>query len=158
MSGAANKQIVLEFWEAAMTGDAPKIASLLADDVKVLTIGDMPVCGLMSKDQFLRTMAKVGGSFEGGGLMRIGDITAEDDRVAIEIESFFTTKTGRPFNNQYHLLFYLRDDRIVGIKEYCDTLQVFDVLEGGHITGPRIPRVSNIWNLTKTVQGDPGTD
>lgn len=155
MSTATNKQIVLEFWQAAISGDGNKVTALLADDVRVLTIGDMPACGLLSKSRFLQMMATIGASFDGQGTMRIGDMTAEDDRVAVEIESFFTTKSGKTLNNQYHFLMYLRDGKIVGVKEYCDTLQVFETLDGEHIKGPRIPRVSNIWNLTKEFLGKP---
>jgi len=155
MSAAANKAIVLDYWQAAISGDGATLVSLLADDLKVLIVGDMPVCGLMSKSEFLQVMATVGAGFDGAGHMRIGDVTAEDDRVAIEIETFFSTKSGRTFNGQYHFLFYLHDGKIVGIKEYCDTLQVFEVLDGDHIKGARIPRASTIWNLTRTLEGEP---
>jgi uncharacterized protein len=47
--------------------------------------------------------------------------TAEGDRVAVETESYTELKNGRVYNNLYHFLFTVRDDKIASVKEYLDT-------------------------------------
>jgi ketosteroid isomerase-like protein len=58
-------------------------------------------------------------------------ITAEDDRVAVEAESFATHVSGKPYNNKYHFLMRYRDGKLLEFKEYMDTELVTDVLCGG---------------------------
>ena len=48
-------------------------------------------------------------------------ITAEGDRVAVEVESRFHTVNGALYNNRYHFLFVIRDGKIVRFNEYLDT-------------------------------------
>jgi ketosteroid isomerase-like protein len=60
-------------------------------------------------------------ALNGEGRMEIRGITAEPDRFAIEAESFFPLKDGRTYNNTYHFLVEFRDDRVIRVKEYCDT-------------------------------------
>lgn len=52
----------------------------------------------------------------------------------------FLTKRGKHYNNQYMWLFFIRDGKIYGLKEYCDTLHAFETLEGDFTTGPPIRR------------------
>jgi uncharacterized protein len=54
--------------------------------------------------------------------------TAEGDRVAFEAESYAVNKAnGRIYDNRYHHLMVLRDGQIAELREYQDTLLVFDV-------------------------------
>jgi ketosteroid isomerase-like protein len=73
-----------------------------------------------------------------GGLQGSGDhghmhidiltTTAEEDRVAMEAKSsgIANPANGRRYGNFYHLLFRIRDGKIVLYKEYQDTLHVYD--------------------------------
>lgn len=60
--------------------------------------------------------------------LKIHGLTAEDDRVAMEAESRVVRpdKQGRIYNNFYHYLFRIKEDKLVLFKEYQDTLHLFD--------------------------------
>jgi ketosteroid isomerase-like protein len=64
-----------------------------------------------------------------GMLATFKGITAEGDRVAVEVEADGTTASGKNYHNSYHFLFQLRDGEIVAVREYMDTLHLFDVLQ-----------------------------
>jgi hypothetical protein len=56
-------------------------------------------------------------------------MTAEDDRVSVESETYgVITATGKVYNNTYHYLFTIRDSKIVSVREYMDTEHIQDVL------------------------------
>jgi ketosteroid isomerase-like protein len=54
--------------------------------------------------------------------------TAEEDRVSMEASStgVVNPKNGRTYGNFYHFLFRIRDGKLVLLKEYQDTLKVYD--------------------------------
>jgi hypothetical protein len=54
-------------------------------------------------------------------------LTAEGDRVAAEVESYAPLVNGKVYNNHYHMLFEIRDGRIVIVKEYADTAHAREV-------------------------------
>ncbi len=49
------------------------------------------------------------------------DVTAEENRVALTAESHGTHKSGREYNNHYHFLMFIKNDKIERVKEYFDT-------------------------------------
>ena len=65
--------------------------------------------------------------FVGGGIdFELGEMTAEGDRVAAEVECHATLVNGRAYNNHYHMLFVVRDGLISRVKEYNDTLHAHE--------------------------------
>jgi ketosteroid isomerase-like protein len=59
---------------------------------------------------------------------KVHGLTAEEDRVAMEAESWQPNPNGRLYNQLYHYLFRVKDDQIVLYKEYQDTLHLFDYM------------------------------
>jgi ketosteroid isomerase-like protein len=54
--------------------------------------------------------------------------TAEGDRVAFEAIGYAVNKAnGRVYDNRYHHLLVCHDGRIVEMREYQDTLLLYDV-------------------------------
>ena len=54
--------------------------------------------------------------------------TCEGDRVAFEATGYAVNKqNGRVYDNRYHHLMRIRDGKIVELREYQDTLLLFDV-------------------------------
>lgn len=88
----------------------------------------VPGVGEMSREAFTALVAQFSALLEGEGRMVVRGITAEGDRVAVEAESFFTLKGGRPYNNTYHFLFLFRDGRICCAKEYNDSRYAAETL------------------------------
>jgi ketosteroid isomerase-like protein len=57
--------------------------------------------------------------------MTVKNLIAEDDKVAVELESYGELENGRIYNNQYHILMTVRDGKISEVREYLDTQHVF---------------------------------
>jgi ketosteroid isomerase-like protein len=66
-----------------------------------------------------------GAIFEGGApVVTVVATTAEGDRVAIEAVGKGRLRNGRSYDNRYHFLMEVRDDRVVAIREYMDSAHV----------------------------------
>lgn len=55
-------------------------------------------------------------------------VTAEGDRVAVEIQGYGKMITGQDYNNTYHLLMEIEDGRVKALREYCDSGLIAKVL------------------------------
>jgi uncharacterized protein len=56
-----------------------------------------------------------------GFKMTILDMVSQDDKVAAEVQGYGKLNDGAIYNNFYHFLFEIRDDKIVRVREYMDT-------------------------------------
>jgi ketosteroid isomerase-like protein len=126
-----NKALARSFFEALSTADIPAIVDAYAEDGKVYTMGRTLISGEFDKEGIRAGASAVLGAFPDGIRFVIHRITAEDDRVAVEAESFTTHVSGKPYNNKYHFLMRYRDGKLLEFKEYMDTELVTDVLCGG---------------------------
>ena len=55
---------------------------------------------------------------------------AEDDRVAAEVKGDAVHASGQVYQNEYHFLVTLKDNKIIELKEYMDTQLAAKVLLG----------------------------
>jgi uncharacterized protein len=60
--------------------------------------------------------------------MSILGITAEGDRVAVEVEGRSHTVDGKLYNNFYHFLFVLRGGQVISAMEYTNPKHAIEVL------------------------------
>ncbi|HEX4507648.1 MAG TPA: nuclear transport factor 2 family protein [Alphaproteobacteria bacterium] len=120
----SNTDLVLSFFQLMNSLDPARMAQaveLLADDATYWIPGDWSNAGTFTKAQ-VAGMVKAGTDIFDGQLdIAILGITAEGERVAVEMESNGRFKDGRPYNNSYHWLFVVRGGQIHTIKEYTDT-------------------------------------
>lgn len=117
------KQMARNFLEASAKHDPDPIAALMHDEATYWTAGIPRLFaygGTRSKAEIVAYMATPS-IFVGGAEVSFGEITAEDDRVAIEAVTSGTTSAGRFYTNAYHYLFVFRDGLIWRVKEYLDT-------------------------------------
>jgi ketosteroid isomerase-like protein len=70
-------------------------------------------------------------AFPEGLHFEILNMTAEEDRVAVEATSRGLHASGKLYANHYHFLFHLRDGKIAVMKEFMDTELATEVLCGG---------------------------
>jgi uncharacterized protein len=138
----SNKEVVRAFCAAYTDGDWDRVGELLADDFRWVVptsqrrqsaaLADAPVLNESpgwTRDETLAIfrdtqLRSVDGRFD---LVPLTS-TAEDDRVALEARSSaVNAANGRVYENRYHHLFTCRDGRIVEMREYQDTLHVYDV-------------------------------
>jgi ketosteroid isomerase-like protein len=126
-----NKEIARNFIIALSNNDVPAIIAAYDDEVKIYTMGNTLISGVVNKTQAKEFAGQVLGAFPQGIKFVIHELTAEGDRVAIEAESFATHVSGKPYNNKYHFFMRLRNGLITEFKEYMDTEMVTEVLCGG---------------------------
>ncbi len=130
-STEANKQRTRDFIDAIGRGDAETISGTYAEDGHVHTMGNTAISGRYNKTQIREFAGGVLESFPHGINYTILNMTAEDDRVAVEAVGEGPHASGVPYRNEYHFLFTWRDGELVELKEYMDTEAVTEVICGG---------------------------
>ncbi len=125
---AKNKQIVEEFFRKLSAGDVEGVVSLYSDSCTCWVSGSLPFSGTQPRDRLPEMIAGVAQMFPEGLSFDVRSMTAEDDRVSAEAESFGRHVSGQVYNQLYHYLFVIRDGRITEIKEYFDTVHAQEVL------------------------------
>ena len=123
-----NKAVVRTLMENFNARDLDKALALLAEDAEWTLVGQarrFAYAGTKNKRDcaeqlrgFLSLMAKF--------RWEPKVMTAEADRVAVEAVSFGEMADGRKYGNTYHMLFTLRDGKIVNVREYLDPLEVLE--------------------------------
>lgn len=131
----ANKDLVRRYYEHVSNGERAQADALIADDATWWIAGDpaqFPIAGrrpIAEHQAMLRRW--VAPSLPNGVRTRITGMTAEGDRVAVEMENQAQTAAGKLYNNRFHLLFEVRDGKIRAVREYLDTLHAEAVLLDG---------------------------
>lgn len=131
MSAEANKQVVLSFFENFSAGKVDAALALMADSATWWVAGKpekFVLAGTKTKAQFVELLQGIGAAMPKGLRVTPTGLTAEGDRVAVEAESYGETTTGKIYNNRYHFLVEIRDDKIQAVREYLDTLHAKEVL------------------------------
>jgi limonene-1,2-epoxide hydrolase len=114
----ANKAVALQFMEA-MSSNRPELADpVVGPDAVAVAKGTSKFAGPRSRDmmvggiELFKTMIPTGLRF------KIGDVTADGDRVAVEAEGNAVTAEGTPYCNQYCFVFTIKGGKIVHMNEY----------------------------------------
>lgn len=131
MSTEENKALVVKILDALSNQDWEFINSVYAEDSTLWVAGSTPVSGLFPPgflEQIPAAFDK--DTFPEGIRFVVHAMTAEGDRVAVECESFALHASGKQYNNQYHMLYVIRDGMVQQQKEYMDTGHVADVICG----------------------------
>ncbi|MBB5825843.1 nuclear transport factor 2 family protein [Micromonospora carbonacea] len=130
-----NKAIVQRYYDHVSRGERAEADALFADDATWWVAGipeQFPIAGQRSLTEHQAMLReKLAPRLPNGVRTTITGMTAEGDRVAVEMENFARTASGRIYNNRFHLLFEIRDGRIHAVREYLDTLHAEDALLDG---------------------------
>jgi ketosteroid isomerase-like protein len=129
MSTEQNKKIAKEFVEATILRDTDRVAAVLSDDMTLTVQGHHPrFQRTWTKPEWCKYL-KTPTPFNDGLSLTIRSLTAEEDRVSLESETYgVISASGKVYNNRYHYLFTIRDGKIATIREYMDTAHIMDVL------------------------------
>jgi ketosteroid isomerase-like protein len=128
-----NKEVAIDFLRASAAHDGERCAQLMCDDATYWTIGKphlFAAAGEKSKTAICGYFSTPSIFVNGGAQISFGDITAEDDRVAIEAQTRGVLPDGRVYTNVYHYLFTFRDGKILRAKEYLDTQAAVEFFPG----------------------------
>jgi ketosteroid isomerase-like protein len=127
----ANKALCRKFHVSIMAGKFDEAANLLADDVVWWVQGNMPVSGYHRGRDAVTALFEPLKALPHGIAFEFGAVTAEADRVSVEMRAHATIAEGLEYDNTYHFLFTVKDGLIVGCKEYLDTKLTHEILFRG---------------------------
>lgn len=127
MSTAANKALVTSFWEAFSASKFDDALAMLSEDATWTVMGSTVLSGKYTKPEFTKLLGDVGGNAPKGIAVTPKQLTAEDNRVSIEAESYAEISNGKTYQNIYHFMMECRDGKISAVREYLDTEHVTDV-------------------------------
>jgi uncharacterized protein len=124
MSAADNKKLMEQLFASVAAGDRKPFLDHIADDVV------MRVTGRYSWSQTIRGKEALFRDFYGhlasllAGANRrtvAHRFIADGDHVVVESVGDMRTKAGVLYNNEYCLIYRLREGKIVEMVEYCDS-------------------------------------
>ncbi len=128
MSLEDNKKLATELFARFNANDIAGALDTMTDDVTWWIAGkpeQQPAAGTYDKEKVARLLNRMASQLKDGLRMTVKGLTAEDDRVAVEVDSYGELQNGRIYNQQYHFLLTIRDGKIGAIREYLDTQHVF---------------------------------
>jgi uncharacterized protein len=123
VSAAENKKLMQEIFARVAVGDGALFVEHLADDVVMRVSGQYSWSRTFTgKQSVLRDLFGVVRERTTGASKTIPlRFIADGDIVVVEARGEMTAKTGVAYNNEYCLIYRLRDRKIVEITEYQDS-------------------------------------
>lgn len=112
---AANKAVVERFYAAMNARNVDAALALFGEGAKIVVVMNGPFAGEHAPAReftqaFFDTFPEI--------VFTVGTMTAEEDRVAVEVSSRGVLSSGEPYRNHYHNLFVIQGDKIRLFKEY----------------------------------------
>ena len=124
-----NKELVQEFFNLLSSG-SEKYLDFYNNESVIWTAGENAIGGSRSKSEVVGFAKNVLDSFPEGITFSVVNLVAENDYVAAEVEGSAMHVSGKPYNNKYHFLLKIKDNKILELKEYMDTQLAAKVLLG----------------------------
>lgn len=126
-----NKELMINFFKILGSNQVDRLTAYMDDEMTWIIPQDpkySELAGSRSKSAWVTLYSGFLSKMPNGARYEVIGITAENDRVAVEAESFADTPLG-PFHNRYHFLFVLRNEKIFIAKEYADSLFMYKFKE-----------------------------
>ena len=133
-----NRETALTFLQHCFAGHMEAALALLAEDATWWVMGDpekIKLTGTRDMARIKRYLAFVSRAYPNGIEVEFTGVTAEGERVAVEAVSSATMGDGRPYGNSYHFLVQVRNERVVGVREYLDTQYVHEMEQSSQQAG-----------------------
>jgi ketosteroid isomerase-like protein len=123
-----NKQIVNSFFELVSEGNTTDAFKLIDENVNWWIPGTLPFSGNKTKEEYQQIINAIKTGFPTGFTLTVKSLIAEGNKVATEVESSGNHVNGKAYNNKYHFLFEIENGKIKSVKEYMDTLHLYQLL------------------------------
>ena len=133
MNEHENTKVALSFLENLSAGEIDAALDLIADDVVWWLAGEpeqFAIAGTKNKAELAEMLATIGKGMPNGIRLTITGVTAQGDRVAVEMNADGVSATGREYRNHYHDLLEVRDGKIHAGREYLDTAHAQEIIVG----------------------------
>jgi uncharacterized protein len=119
---ARNKFLARQAAQALGRLEVEKFLALLADDVSFETpVRNTVFGGKKTKDQLRQELGMMRDVLPNGVALTVHTITAEDDRVHLELSGTAQTANGKEYNNRYHWFIQVRDGKVSVFRDYFDS-------------------------------------
>ena len=124
-----NKEIAIKFFEALSSGSEAYL-DFYNDDSIIWTAGNNAIGGTRTKKEIIDFAQGILAAFPTGITFNITGMTAENERVAVEVSGEAMHASGEAYNNKYHFLLTIKNGKIIELKEYMDTQLAAKILLG----------------------------
>jgi len=124
-----NKEIAIKFFEALSSGSETYL-DFYNDDSIIWTAGNNTIGGTRTKKEIIDFAQGILSAFPTGITFNITGMTAENERVAVEVSGEAIHASGEAYNNKYHFLLTIKNGKIIELKEYMDTQLAAKILLG----------------------------
>ncbi|MCG8670561.1 MAG: nuclear transport factor 2 family protein [Pseudomonadales bacterium] len=122
-----NLEIVKNAISAISQSDAEGLLSLFAEDMTFEMNGHTPFSRkLKGKEAFVALFAEVMEHLAAGIPLTINNLIDAGEWIICETTGHATMKTGEPYENNYCMLWRLRDGKIIQLKEYNDSQLIME--------------------------------
>ena len=130
MTAAENEKLMRDLFAGIAAGDRTAFADHLADDLVMRVTGQYSWSRTFrGKQAFLRDLHGYLATLVADGRRTIPlNFVAGGDHVVVEARGEMRTKAGVPYNNEYCLVYRIKDGKIVEMREYCDSVLTETVL------------------------------
>ena len=123
--------MALRFFESLSTGNLDVALELISDSVTWWLAGkpeQFALAGSKDKTEFAEMLGLIEKGMPNGIRLTITGVTAEGDRVAVEMNADGVSALGKEYHNEYHDLLEVRDGKIEAGREYLDTAHAQEVI------------------------------
>ena len=124
-----NKEVAIKFFEALSSGSQTYL-DFYNDESIIWTAGENAIGGTRTKKEIVDFAQGILSAFPNGIKFNITGITAENERVAVEVSGEAIHASGELYNNKYHFLLKIQHGKILELKEYMDTQLASKILLG----------------------------
>ena len=123
-----NKSVVLTFIDAMSTSNAALADTCVAPDAFTVAKGYGKFAGVRTRETMIGTIDAFKELLPTGLKVEVKSVTADGNVVVVEFEGDATTREGKPYQNQYCMVFMLADGKIKQVNEYFCNVHADEVL------------------------------
>jgi uncharacterized protein len=131
MGNEANRQVIDKLFDRISANDVSGAVGMLTDDCIWHVPGkpkSLALAGPKDKQAITELFKTIAQMMPSGLRIKSKDFICDGDRVAVQAESTGAVVNGRQYDNQYHFVMKIRDGKVAQVIEYCDTLNIKEVL------------------------------
>ena len=123
MGAAENKQLMQHIFVAFAQGNPAPFLEHMAEDFRWTVIGTTKFSGTVQGKQAIidTRLTPLMAQLDGPIRVTADRFIAEDDYVVMQGHGTATTKTGKPYNNTYCIIWRITNGQLQEMTEYLDT-------------------------------------
>ena len=129
MDKEKNKELIHTFWKNFSEKKYVEALSMLDESATWWVAGKTTLSGKYNKQDFSDLLSGVSGQAPNGIKVTPNSMTAEENRVSMEADSYAELTNGKKYKNEYHFLFTIKGNKILTVKEYLDTEHVTEIFD-----------------------------